>query len=119
MNKNDFILVLIIVCFTYFGWAFLKNDQDLTGAVVKYEGDVVLEINLKIDQLRQYQVAGANGKIIIEAKKGAIRVVEETSPYNICSKKGWATTTSDVIICLPNLVVIELIGNDEIDTIIY
>ncbi len=118
MNRYDIILISLIVI-SMILFLFIKKESSIDKAIVKYDGEIVLEIDLTINQLKNYEVIGANGIVKIEAKKGQIRVVEETSPYNICSKKSWVSNANDMIICLPNLVVIELVGENDLDAVIY
>lgn len=119
MNKFDVMLIMGISLIMIFMLYFLNTDDEVAKAIVKYDGNIILEIDLTETELREYEVMGANGLIKIEAAEGKVRVVEEISPYNICSKKGWSNGLNDVIICLPNRVVIELVGKDKLDAIIY
>lgn len=52
-----------------------------------------------------YFILGNLGFIWIEYKDNKVRVKEETSPYNICSRVGFSDLQP--IICLPNYVTIE------------
>ena len=54
-----------------------------------------------------YYIQGNLGYVVIlyDQTKQQIRIDQETSPYNICSKQGWSDTKP--IICLPNYVTIE------------
>lgn len=67
------------------------TELELGKGIVKYEN--------------HYFILGNLGFIWIEYNNHKVRVKEETSPYNICSRIGF----SDVqpIICLPNFVTIE------------
>ncbi len=118
MNRYDIILISLIVI-SMILFLFIKKESTIDKAIVKYNGEVVLEIDLTVEQLKTYEVIGANGVVKIETKAGQIRVIEETSPYNICSKKGWVSNANDMIICLPNFVVIELVGENDLDAVIY
>ena len=54
-----------------------------------------------------YYIQGNLGYVVIlyDQSKKQIKIDQETSPYNICSKQGWSDTKP--IICLPNYVTIE------------
>lgn len=75
------------------------------------EGDGVLVFN------DNYFVKGKLGYVKIQynptTKK--IRVVEETSPYNICSNQGYSSEAP--IVCLPNYVSIKF-SKSELDEIV-
>lgn len=42
------------------------------------------------------------GDIVLAIEDQRIRIVEETSPLNICSQQGWVQTPGLPIICAPN-----------------
>ncbi|MBE6149927.1 MAG: NusG domain II-containing protein [Firmicutes bacterium] len=113
MNKNDFklilvILVLIIVLFII----FYNKKEKAYFANVYYKSDIILQIDLNIDKI--YEVNGDNGIVKIEVLDKKIRVIEETSNYNICAKQGFISNKGEVITCLPNKIIIEL-PSDDID----
>jgi len=52
----------------------------------------------------------------IETKNGKLRVAEETSKYNICSKVGWEDRPGFPVVCLPNHVMVVIEGYAPSDT---
>lgn len=112
MNKNDIKLVVIvlIVIVLLFSLTLFKKKANI--ANVYYENELILEIDLSIN--KTYEVDGYNGKIKIEVLNNQIRVVEENSPYHLCSKQGFVSKSGESIICLPNKIIIEL-PSDELD----
>jgi hypothetical protein len=121
MNKNDSILIIIIVVIAV-GLIVVPNfvlSGSATKAYVYYDNEIVQTINLSTKELKEYTIKGYNGDVIIEAGQNKIRVKDEKSPLNICSKKGWVTSSLETIICLPNKVVIKIENtNEEIDTVV-
>ena len=113
MNKNDIKLVVIvlIVIILLFSLTLFRKKANI--ANVYYENELILEIDLSIN--KTYEVDGYNGKVVIEVLNNQIRVVEENSPYHLCSKQGFVSKSGESIICLPNKIIIEL-PNDELDT---
>ena len=89
------------------------NFSERNATIIKYQeddnyprkevGNDYLEITLlgdfKVDGVRQEVV------ILIDFDQKRIRVSEEKSPFNLCSKQGW--TNYGYIICLPNSVSID------------
>lgn len=115
MNKNDIkliiiILIIVVICFIF----YFMNNKQANKALVYYESDVILEIDLSKNDT--YEVMGENGKVIIEVNNNQIRVKEENSPYHLCQKQGYISNTNETLICLPNKIIIELPGEDNIDT---
>lgn len=120
MNKNDIKLVLIlllIVIISFVSLYFLKNDNK-KNALVYYEDEMILKIDLSLKGEHTYTVDGYNGDIIIKTKDNKIKVESENSPNHICSNQGWVEETYEVLVCLPNKVVIKIEDNEEIDTVV-
>lgn len=113
MNKNDIKLIIIIVIFIMLLILFLYKPKTAASfANVYYKSELLMNIDLNINNI--YEVNGDNGIVKIEVKDKKIRVIEETSNYNICSKQGYIENEGESIICLPNKIIIEL-PSDEID----
>ena len=112
MNKSDIILMLIVITITLLLFIFLKQDKSNV-ANVYYENNIIKTIDLNKDEF--YKVEGYNGEVLIEVKNNKIRVIKETSPYNLCSKQGFVDSVP--IICLPNKIIIK-IEKTDIDAVV-
>ena len=112
MNKNDIklIVIVLIVIILLFSLTLFRKKANI--ANVYYENELILEIDLSIN--KTYEVDGYNGKVKIEVLNNQIRVVEENSPYHLCSKQGFVSKSGESIICLTNKIIIEL-PSDELD----
>ncbi|MGQ9631166.1 MAG: NusG domain II-containing protein [bacterium] len=67
-------------------------------------------------------VEGALGDMKIEIKGGRARVIESNCPDKICIKQGWIANRGETIICVPNRVVIKVLGEpplNPVDAISY
>lgn len=113
MNKNDIklIIIVLVIIIIFFSLSLFQKKASI--ANVYYANDLILEIDLSIN--KTYEVEGDNGKVVIEVLDNQIRVVEENSPYHLCSKQGFISNSGQSIICLPNKIIIEL-PNNELDT---
>lgn len=118
MNSNDIKLVIVLLVITIFIFAFF-NTTNKTGdiAEVYYCDDLILTIDLKKDG--EYIVEGELGDVVLEVLDNKIRVKEENSPRNICSKEGFIKDSSRSLICLPNKIIVKIVGEDEIDGVVY
>lgn len=108
MNKNDIklVLILLFIILAFFTYKSINNSKDKI-AKVYYNDKLIKTISLNEDNI--YTVEGYNGEVVIEVKNNKIRVIEETSEKNLCSKQGYG----DVIVCLPNKIVIKVENDDE------
>ena len=108
MNKNDIKLVLVLILVLLIFFLFkINNDSKKNIAKVYYADELIKVISL--DKNGKYTVLGDNGEVIIEVKDKKIRVIEEKSLKNLCSKQGYG----DIIVCLPNKIVIKVESDDD------
>lgn len=119
MNKSDLkliVLLLLIVFFIIFGFKVFEQE-DAKKAVVYYENDIILTIDLSIN--KKYQVDGYNGKVNIVVEDGKIKVDSENSPLHLCSNQGYVSASYETIVCLPNKITIKIETQENtLDTIV-
>lgn len=101
MNKNDIKLIIILLLFIIVLLLILRPKSSNTASVY-YEDKLIQKIDLTKDNI--YTFDGYNGKVVVEVKSNKIKVIEENSKNHICSKQGY----SNVIICLPNKIIIKV-----------
>ncbi len=120
MNKSDLKLILIIFSITIILILimFITKENGSKKAVVYYENDIILNIDLNNNIEENYIVKGYNGDVKIVVKNGKIKVDEENSPRHLCSKQGFISESYETIVCLPNKIIIKIESNDDYDTIV-
>lgn len=118
MNKSDIKLIVILGIIVLGIFIFINITKEKGSiAEVFYKDKLVLTIDLNIDS--EYIVAGELGDVVLEVKDKKIRVKSENSPRNICSREGYIGDSSRTLICLPNKIIIKIIGKSEIDGVVY
>lgn len=120
MNKNDIKLIVILIIVSVFSILILKlrENNNLKVAKVYYNDKLVLTIDLNIKEEKTYNVEGFNGSVEIIAYNGKVKVSDEISPLNLCSKQGYISKSYESIVCLPNKIVIKIEDNEQLDTVI-
>ena len=120
MNKNDLKLILVVLFITLsiFGLLYLFKNKNGKNALVYYEDELIMTIDLSLKEEKEYKVMGYNGEMIIKTMNNKIKVEEENSPLHLCSKQGWIENSYEVIVCLPNKIIIKIEDKDEIDTVV-
>lgn len=115
MNKSDKMLIIIsfsvammMICI------FLIFEKKGQQALVYHGNTLIKTIDLSKDAI--YQVEGDLGIIDIEVRDYQIRVIQENSPYHLCSRQGYISSSNETIICMPNKIIIEIVGENSIDT---
>lgn len=109
MNKKDLVFIVLILLFAMSLYFLNLNVTIGNVAYVYYESELIKELDLTVDFY--YIVSGYNGEVGIEVYSGQVRIVSETSPYNICSKQGFISKSNESLVCLPNKIVIKIPGN--------
>ena len=110
------LLVVVAVCCA----ALLLPKEDGTIARITLDAAVVSEIDLSTaDGSSSFTVTGEVGSNTILAEKGRIRVTQADCPDQVCVNQGWISDSSLPIVCLPNKLVIEIVGGEgELDVIV-
>lgn len=120
MNKSDIkliITVFMIILFMFSLFIFTK-EEDNKVAQVYYKNKLIKEIDMSQDINEEYEVIATMGIVVIEYDNGKIRVKEETSNRNLCSKQGFIDESYETIVCLPNELIVLIKAKDNLDTII-
>ncbi len=118
MNKKDFLLIIVVIIIISIMFIFTNMTKEKGDtAEVYYEDKLILQIDLNID--KEYTVQGFLGDVVIEVKDKKVRVKKENSPQHICSKEGFISDSSKALICLPNKIVIKIVGTSELDGVVY
>lgn len=63
------------------------------------------------------EVEGALGTTTIAIEDGGVRIVDSPCPHKICVKKGRVSRVGDFVACLPNGVVLTVVGVSDYDGI--
>ena len=122
-NKMDifilsFALIFIILLVVISNVITSNVNGAFKYVVVSINGEDKYKYNLNEDktiELKKKDYDNLLGDMIIEIKDSKVRVAKEESPKNYCSKQGWVSNVATPIVCLPNAVVITIIGQSETD----
>lgn len=79
-----------------------------TQAEVEAAGKAAVTLDLARDGISE--IKGALGVTKIEVRGGRIRVLSSPCPRQACRHGGWIGTAGEMLVCLPNEVVIRLPG---------
>ena len=113
--KNKFwtaILAIILVISAVASIPLLLPSDDAAWAEIRSNGDLIRTVNLKMDQ--EFSVPCSDGFNTVTIQDGKIAVIEATCPDRYCMERGFCSGGA-AIVCLPNGLVIQFIGDQEID----
>ena len=83
-------------------------------AEVYVDNVLVDKIDLANDGIYHYE--GALGSVEVEVKGGAVRVSESGCPLKLCQRRGWVKRDGEIVVCLPNRLLIAVTGGGEPST---
>ena len=123
MTKGDEILIVTIIIISLVSLGFIKNSA--TGYNDKY-------ISIQVDGKEYKKVIfdksliGKNipietqfGYNLIEIGDGNVRVIEASCPDELDVKQGYISMPGEIIVCLPNRLVVEIKGSSDTREIDY
>lgn len=121
-SKYDFLIWAIIIVIAL-GGIIIYRQISCYGADEVYimvDGEEYETIPLNKEKEDNYrEIKGVNGDTIIEIKQGQVRAVQSACPDKICIHYGWISKPGQMIVCLPNRVVVKIISSQEQDIDLY
>ena len=117
MNRNAKLILLLLVLAGAASAAFvlLRPAGGGTVARVTLDGAVVEEIDLSsVKESYTFTVEGPGGfSNTIQVEPGRIRVAEAGCPDQVCVDQGYIADGTVPIVCLPNRLIIEIVGGGD------
>lgn len=116
MKKNDWILVAVILVLAGIGFLIYLNFGKQSAGLVKVTVDGELYGTYSLDKEQEIEINDTN-RLIIE--DGQVDMIEADCPDQICVDHKTISKNKETIVCLPNKVVVEIVGgeNAEIDAV--
>lgn len=114
MKTKWWILLLAVVTVTCLGlslWLLLPS-QSATAVKVISEGKVLYTLPLSEDT--RLEIVSAHGTNVVTVEKGKVAVTEADCPDGYCMARGWCSGGTQIV-CLPNRLVLEFVGQTTVD----
>ena len=109
------LLAAILVICAGASVAFFLPQKEAFWAEIRSDGEVNRLVNLNADQ--EFTVPCSGGFNTVTVKDGKIAVTEASCPDHYCMERGFCNSGTPIV-CLPNRLVIEFVGEQEIDGLI-
>ena len=112
------VLAVLIFAVGIAGSIIVLNSPPKSCVNVVQGGRVIYRFDLDKTEDKTFDVEYHGSKNTIEIKDGKIRVKSAECPDKTCVHMGWLQSSAMPIVCLPNHLVIEIVGDDsEIDAL--
>ena len=118
MKTRTWILLLALILAACIGLSLplLMPGEDADYAKIISDGQVMHLVNLHVD--REIHISSADGgRNTVTVRDGKIAVTEANCPDHYCMDRGFCSSGSPIV-CLPNRLVIEFEGEQEVDFVV-
>lgn len=113
-HKKELILILAILAVSGLLSAvfYIQNQKTAKQVLVTVDGETVALLDLNQDtDLIIDGYGGSTDRLII--KDGCASITEASCPDKVCIRTGKIHKTGELIVCLPNRVVVSIEGEEE------
>lgn len=113
VTQSETVLIAVIVLFSIaailWNWSEdSKSDKHGGMVVIHHKGKLLEKVGLEKDTM----VVLPDGHMKIEVKDSRVRAAWSDCPNQICVNTGWIKTAGEIIVCVPNEVLIEIEATD-------
>ena len=115
-TRTWIILLAVLLLGSVLACIPLLSSKPAGRAKITSDGVLFSIVDLKVDQEFTVESSGG-GSNTITVKDGAIAVTQAECPDHYCMKRGFCDGGTQIV-CLPNRLVIEFLGEAEIDGIV-
>jgi len=116
-DKILIVILLLLGLSSYFIIRQLFPPLEAMTAIVEVQGREMMRLSLDTELPdRQVPLNLAGGEAILDVASGRVRVLpmpDHLCPKHICSKTGWIGKPWQVIVCLPNKIIVRVVGQKE------
>ncbi len=111
MTVGDAVLLMLMLGAVAASVAGRWRSAPGASAVVEVDGSVVQTLNLQ--HPGRVSVRGVLGSVVVEIREGGVAVVAAECPNHVCVRTGRRSRAGDVIVCVPNRVVVRIPGGEK------
>ena len=112
MKKNDWILVIAILILAEVGFFIYTSLGRQTAGIVKITVEGELFGTYSLEKEQEIKINDTNYLMI---KEGQADMIEADCPDQICVEHISISKNKETIVCLPNKVIVEIVGGEDIE----
>jgi len=114
-TKGDIIIVAVLLFLSVASIAGVRTFYNGNRhVVVEVDGRHVLELSLDMNVTKN--VDGPLGTTVVVIEKGTARIAESPCPNHTCIHMGRISRRGEIIVCVPNRVVVTISGGSDKDS---
>ncbi|MBW4827274.1 MAG: NusG domain II-containing protein [Clostridiaceae bacterium] len=123
MTKGDKCLIISIIIISLFSLWYVKKEATSYGEkyiLIQVDGKDYKKITFGPEVIgKKIPIKTEFGYNLIEIGDGKVRVIEADCPDQLDVKQGYIDSPGEVIVCLPNKLVVEIKGKTKDEDIDY
>jgi hypothetical protein len=118
LKIGDKILMLCLCCISVVSWSVLNRQQiKAKHCIVSVNGKDTYKLLLCDSQ--KVHVNGPLGESVIEVLDNGVRMVSSSCPLKVCVHAGLIKRPGQMIVCVPNRIVVRITGTSEVDAVTW
>lgn len=123
MKRYDYVIIVLVVAIALGSLGVLaikpRGDYSIKYVEISSENKLYKKIPLGSNTNEKITLKNKLGYNEIEISNGSVRILDADCPDKICIKDGAIREPGQILVCLPNKVVVEITGektqeNDEV-----
>ncbi len=117
-TKYDKILIIAVIVFSIGSIFFSKkfvNDSGSKTVYIEVNGEKYKEILMDPSMDEEIEIKTEYGRNVLKIEDETVRVIEASCPDKLDVKQGRISKPGEVIVCLPNKLLIEIKGKKSDD----
>lgn len=117
MKKFDKIIIISVLLISLLGFLYLNyiKDDDFNSkkAQISIDGQVYKTVELTETTDETINLDTEFGKNTIKLSDNKANIIDANCPDKVCVEDGSIDEPGEILVCLPNKVVVEIIGEKE------
>ena len=117
IKRMDVVIILILLVISFIPYGMLKNHQShykgTTYAVISIDGKEQKKIELTDELDEEFTFKSVYGINSVAIHDGRIGIIEADCKDRICINEGFIGDVGERIVCLPNRLIIEIVGEEK------
>lgn len=127
LTKGDKVLIIVLIIFSLlfaYYMATVNKNLEKKYVSIQINGEEINTIEFSKDIIgEKYVLETEFGRNVLKFGDGEVKIIEASCPDQLCVKQGKIGQVGQLIVCLPNRLVVEIkannAGNDDIDNIVF
>lgn len=115
MKKGDFFLIILYISLSLILMYNIVSSQNSgtseTYVIAKLDGEIIFEEPLPVDSTKTIPIETKHGLNVIEINAFEVNIIEPDCPDQLCVYQKIISKPGQILVCLPNHLTIEIVGD--------